>query len=217
MTCIFVPSKKAKTAEKSPIKYRTLFSSKAFILIFTTLLFRCLPYWMFLGMSSIIYVEALGVDLAHYGYYQGTWSLVFALGSVIAGVYVPRFQSKIILRLSAYISLLSLIAIVLVTLSDSKSPLLIATTFIVLSIAGIIPCIIVYPLLVSFFPEAKGKVASLFLTLRLILTAICIQLAGYFYTGSFKSVGVIISLIIVPVVITSFMMANNKEILAKLE
>ena len=217
MLIAFVPNRKAKKEAKVAIEYSSLFSSNAFMLLLTTLLFRCLPYWMFLGMSSIIYVEALGVDLVHYGYYQGTWALVFALGSIIAGTIVPKFSSKNMLILSAYFSLLSLIAIALVTVSDCKSPLLIALAFIVLSIAEVIPCVIVYPLFVNFFPEAKGKAASLFLTLRLVFTSIFIQIAGYFYNGSFQNVGIIITLIVIPVVITSFMIPYNKEILARLE
>jgi len=75
----------------------------------------------------------------------------------------------------------------------------------------------VYPLFFNYKPEAKAKISSLLFISRMLGAAICIQIAGYFYAGSFQNVGIIISIIIIPVVITSFMIPYNKEILLRLE
>lgn len=216
MTILFVPHKKAKAKEDISSEYKEIFSSKILMLLLSNLVFKALPYWVFLGMSSIIYVEALGVNLAHYGYYQGTWALVFSIGSVIAGIATKYVKSKTLLIFSAYMSLLGLIAIVLVTIFDTKSPLLIAAAFIIVSIAEIIPSTVMYPLCMHLLPHAKGKISSVLYISRMILISIALQIAGYFYSGSFQNVGIIISVIIVLVVVTSFMVARNKEILAKL-
>jgi MFS transporter, DHA1 family, multidrug resistance protein len=179
MTVVFVPNKKIKTREDASSKYQDIFSSKILILLLANLIFKGLPYWVFLGMSSIIYVEALGVDLAHYGYYQGTWALTFAIGSVIAGIATKYVKSKNMLILAAYVSLLSLIAIGLITIFDSKSPTLIAMAFLIFSIAEIIPSTVMYPLCINLLPNAKGKISSFLYISRMILSAIFVQIAGY--------------------------------------
>jgi len=134
MSLLFVPFKKAKKEEQVDVKYRDIFSSRPFMLLLANLFFKSLPYLVFLGMSSIIYVEALGVDLASYGYYQGACALVFAIGSLIAGLVVRKFHAKNMLVVSAYLALISFIALGYVTITDSKSPLLIAISFVIFSI-----------------------------------------------------------------------------------
>jgi DHA1 family bicyclomycin/chloramphenicol resistance-like MFS transporter len=41
------------------------------------------PYWIFVGISPLLYLKNFGVKLSHFGYYQGTLALTFALGSMV--------------------------------------------------------------------------------------------------------------------------------------
>ena len=82
MTMLFVPkSKLAKIKEPISLSgYMPIFKSKPLMLLIGIAVFMCVPYWIFLGMSPILYMKDLGVSLEYYGYYQGAWALVFALG-----------------------------------------------------------------------------------------------------------------------------------------
>lgn len=217
MTYLFIPLKKAKPEQQDPIRipYKMIFS-KPLMLLITNILLICLPYWIFLSMSSLIYVDALGVSLALYGFYQGTWALVFSLGSVIVGMVVHKFHPRSLVIASILATVAGFIAVFLVTIADCKNPLLIACSFTIYTIAEIIPATILYPLMLNYVPAAKGRIASLITILRLVFTAICIQIAGYFFNNSFQNVGIIISIIIVLVIITSIMILKNTEIMRRM-
>ena len=144
----FIPAAKLPVNKKTiaVTSYKEIFQSKPLMLLIVNLIFKSLPYWIFLGMSSIVYIEGLGVKgLAHYGYYQGAWALVFALGSIIMGLIVSKYDQKRMLLISNYICIFSLICIASVTMIDSKNPLFISLAFLVFSISEIIPSVILYP------------------------------------------------------------------------
>ena len=219
MTIIFVPHKKQEFHEErsSKISYWEIFNSRQLMLLITNLVLKSLPYYVFLSISSIVYVDGLGVSLSHYGYYQGAWALVFSVGSIIAVAVVNKYKSKNMLIFSVWITVVSFIAVGVVTILDCKNPLFIATAFTIFSVAEIIPSIVIYPLCINFIPEAKGKISSLLLVSRLILSSIFIQIAGYFYSGSFQNIGIIISIIIVFIIITSFLIIKNKEMMSRID
>ncbi len=194
MTLVFIPSFKIPQ-HKEPLSlqgYLPIFQSKTLMLLIMNMVFLCVPYWVFLGMSPILYMEDLGVSLAQYGFYQGAWALVFALGSIFFGLIINKFDQKKLLYFSAYNCVIGLIIIAWVTIFDSRSPLLITLAFLPFSLGTIIPSIILYPLLLNYMPQAKGRISAVFRGSILILTAIGIELAGYCYVGSFQNIGIII-------------------------
>ena len=66
-------------------------------------------------------------------------------------------------------------------------------------------------------PAAKGRIAAMSRIFILIFTALGIQVAGYFYAGSFQNIGIMISLIIIVIIITSFAVIKNPTIMKLLE
>src|SRR3990167_11342827 len=83
----FIPSYKLPKNPEAifPHGYIQLFRSKPLMLLITTLLFIFVPYWIFVGMSPLLYIKDLGVSLHYFGLYQGVLALVFAIGSVLYG------------------------------------------------------------------------------------------------------------------------------------
>lgn len=214
MTVLFIPaSNKPKDEDTISFKgYIPILKSKTVMLLIANLLFMFTPYWVFLGMSSILYIDGLGVTLDHYGYYQGAWAFIFALGSLFSGLIVKKYDAKKLLNFSTKILVASLFIIALATILDCRNPLLIMLSFLPFSIAGIIPNTIIYPLFLNIMPNAKGKVTSLFGVIRLVFTGICLELAGYYYNDSFQVIGIILTLIVLFAVVTTFMVLKNPAI-----
>ena len=215
MTMLFIPQSKLPERKEtiSLSGYLPIFKSKPLMLLIINTVFGLVPYWIFLGMSPILYMKDLGVSLEHYGYYQGAWALVFALGSIFFGLVISKFPARKMLYISAYTCLVGLGLVILVAYLDSKNPLIIALSFMLYNIGGIIPGIIIYPITLNFMPQAKGKVSALIKGLFLILTALGLEFAGYCYQGSFRSIGIIISFFIMIGVITLFFVIKNREII----
>ena len=214
MTMLFVPrSKLPKNKESISLGgYIPIIKSKPLMLLIINIVFMFVPYWIFLGLSPILYMKDLGVSLKHYGYYQGVWALLFAMGSISFGLIIEKFPAKRMLSLSAYTCLIGLIIIMIVAILDIKDPLIIALSLMPFNISGIIPFIIIYPIALNYIPSAKGKTSALIKASMLILTTLGVELAGYCYQGSFKSLGITLSFFIIIGVITLFMIIRDKEI-----
>jgi DHA1 family bicyclomycin/chloramphenicol resistance-like MFS transporter len=192
--------------------------SKPLMLLIISLIFVFVPYWIFVGMAPLLYIKDLKVSLAHFGYYQGLLAFVFAMGSIMFGLMMRRidFNQKKLINISLWVTVMSLIIIVMVACADSKNPLLITLTFLPFIIGQIIPSVILYPLSVNFLPQVKGRVSAVMQGGKLMLTAVGLQLAGYFYQGSFRSVAMVLIGFILIAVITMFYIVKNDRLISRL-
>lgn len=215
MTIMFIPvqNQSSQKEEATLFDYLPLFKSKSLMLLMAHITFMIIPYWIFVGMSPLLYMKALGVSLAHFGYYQGVLALLFAFGSIIFGFIINRFDRKKTLHVTNQIFIFSLLCMAWVTWINSANPLFITIAFIPFVIGQIIPSTILYPLCLNFMPKAKGRVSAVIVGSRLILCALSLQLAGLVYKGSFQYIGMIILPFILLSVITLFRVINNDEIM----
>lgn len=215
MTVLFIPAHKLPEHKEtlSLRGYMPLFQSKPLFLLIMHIVFGFVPYWIFVGMFPILYMEDLGVSLAHFGYYQGALAFVFGLGSILFGLIVNRYDSKKILYVSAFILIAGLMSMAVATFLNSPNPLFITLAFLPFIIAGIFSSPILQPLCLNFMPQAKGRVSAVLQGGRLILAALSLQLAGYFYQGSFLNIGIIIIVFILLTVITLIFVIRNRELM----
>lgn len=215
MTFFFIPTNKLPK-NKEPINlrgYLLIFKSKPLMLLATNITFMFVPYWIIIGMSPILYMEDLGVSLSEFGYYQGSLAFTFAFGSILSGLIVNKYDQKKMLYISAQISIIGLIIIAAVTLLNIKNPLIITLAYLPFNTALIIPSTIFYPICLNYLPEAKGRISAVLQGSRLIVATICLELAAYFYNGSFQNIGIILSFLITLAVITMFMVMKNLKII----
>ena len=213
MTALFIPYKAPEHKETMSFKgYIPLFQSNSLMLLMTNIICMFVPYWIFVGMSPLLYMKDLHVSLAHFGYYQGVLALVFAIGSVLFGLIMHIFPQEKILRTASKIYITSLISIGLITLTNSYNPLLITVAFLPFIISQIIPSNILVPICMNFIPDSKGKISAVLQGSQLIFSALSVEIAGYFYQGSFQNIGMIISIFIITATLTHFMVIKNSEI-----
>ncbi|MEI8295080.1 MAG: MFS transporter [Alphaproteobacteria bacterium] len=215
MTVFFIPNYKLpKQKESLSLRgYVPLFQSKPLVLLIAHIVFSFVPYWVFVGMAPLLYMEDLGVPLAHFGYYQGALALVFGLGSILCGFMVNHYDQKKMLALSTQILIVGFISVALVAVSNTLNPLLITFAFLIFIVGAIIPGTILGPLCLNFMPQAKGRVSSILQGGRLIFTILSLQVAGYFYQGTFQNIGIIIAGFIFMTVITLFFVIKNQELM----
>jgi DHA1 family bicyclomycin/chloramphenicol resistance-like MFS transporter len=219
MTVFFISSYPLLKHKELPSSYGyfPLFQSKPMRLLIIHIIVQIVPYWIFVGMSPILYMEDLGVSLSHFGYYQGSLAFIFAIGSLVSGLLIKRYDQKKMLYISGQIFIVGFISTALVTIIHIPNPLLITLALLPFIIGQIIPTTVLYPLALNFMPLAKGKVSAVLYSGRLIFTAISLQLAGYFYYGTFRSIGIIILGFIFVTVVTLFFVLKNRELMRFLQ
>jgi DHA1 family bicyclomycin/chloramphenicol resistance-like MFS transporter len=115
------------------------------------------------------------------------------------------------------IFIMGLLAMSYITTVNTHNPLLITLCFIPFIIGQIIPGAILSPICLNFIPEAKGRASALMQSGRLIICSMSLQLAAYFYDGSFRSVGIILSTFIFMAIIMLFAVLNNTYLMKPLE
>jgi len=217
MSLFFVPSyPRVEPKETFSAKgYVNIIKSKPLVLGITHFIMQFTPYWIFVGMSPLLYMGDLGVSLKQFGYYQGTLAFVFAMGSLLFGLIVAKYDQVKMLKVSGYMFIIGFISLGWVAFLDSFDPVVITLAFLVFVIACIVPSTILYPVLLELMPRAKGRVSALMQGGRLIFAALGLQLAGYFYQGSFRNVGLIIIAFIGLSTMTLFTIVNRRDIMER--
>ncbi|MES2219106.1 MAG: MFS transporter [Pseudomonadota bacterium] len=217
MTIFFIPFHKlASNNPALPLAgYRSIIKSKPLMLLITNILLLYVPYWVFVGMSPLLYIKDLNVSLAHFGYYQGMLAFVFAIGSIAYGLMIRKheFDQKRMLNLTLLILIMSLVTLSIVVLVESKNPLFITLAFLPFVISEIIPTVILYPLALNFLPRVKARVSAMIQGARLIVTAFGVQMAGYFYQGTFQNIGIVLICFILVAGVTLYLVINNKQLM----
>jgi hypothetical protein len=75
------------------------------------------------------------------------------------------------------------------------------------------PLNILWPLAVEVIESAKGRMGALLVSFRLIISAIAISLASYFYDGSFSSTGLAICTTLTISTISCFILFKRYNLL----
>jgi DHA1 family bicyclomycin/chloramphenicol resistance-like MFS transporter len=189
---LFVPDdKKHEEHIKINIKdYFILLKNKMVFFYVTTLCLCIGAYYTFVGLAPILYIEGLGVNLKHFGLYQGALTLTFGIFSIMSGAVVGKLGKKnsVILSFSFILSFV-IVNATLVTL-NINNPLIITLTLLLLSVGFVIPCNIMFVLALEIIPEAKGRVSALISTIKWIFAIIGVQGASYFYKNNYFAIGV---------------------------
>lgn len=215
MALFFIPIHKLPDQKEtlSLRGYLPLFQSKPLLLLMVNIICLFVPYWIFVGMSPLLYMKDLGVSLSHFGYYQGVLAFTFAIGCLLFGLIMHRYSAKTMLKLSLKICAFSFISLLWVTVSNNLNPLWITIAFLPFIISQIIPSNILFPLCLNFISEAKGKISAVLQGSRLILSALSLQLAGHFYEGNFQNIGLIINGFILVGIMTQWIIIKNVRLM----
>ena len=216
ITNFFIPNYAlSKTEDNSLLGWDlSVFRCKSLILLVSSIVFMFVPYWIFTGISPLLYIKNLGVSITHFGYYQGSIALSFGLGSLLYGLIVKKrlYNQKKILFFSIQILPVSFIIFGLVSFLNIDSPVVITLAFLPFIIGHIIPTAILYPACLNFAPKVKGQVSTMIQGGRLIFASIGLQITGYFYQNSFRNIGVVISCFIFISITVLFLLMKDKII-----
>jgi DHA1 family bicyclomycin/chloramphenicol resistance-like MFS transporter len=190
---IYIPDNKPNPlASLSFSGYKVVLQSKKTLYYILTLCFSVTPYWIFIGLSPLLYMNDLGVTLYEFGFYQGSMAALFAIASFSNGFFIRKFGTRKYTYFGIFMAILFIISCSIALIVETKNPLMITVIMHISSLAAIVPSNILYPLMFEEMPDAKGKTSAILTAIRMILIACGVQLAGYFYDGTFMALGIIL-------------------------
>lgn len=176
----------------SPTTYLPLLMSKKLMIFIMSIVFLGTSYWTFIGMAPILYMEGMGVDLKHFGYYQGIIALAFSIFSILSPKILTKYGFKKGLYYSVIFCALSAVLVLINTVFSVKTPALITLPMVFLAAAVVLPINILYPITLEILEKSKARTAALLNALRLLLTGGLLEVISYFYTGTFMHLGITI-------------------------
>lgn len=192
---LYIPhdKKKHETQPSSSLKeYITVFRSKKTMLYVTALSLLGVPFFTFVAISPILYMEELGVSLAEFGFYQGILSVIFAVLSFTNGFFFDKFGERNCFIASIALMGIYVVCIIFLLIFEVRNPMIITAATIFMSAAAAFPIAILWPLCVDSMPSARAKVTALTHAARLIITTAAIQLTSYLYDGRYFYIGLVI-------------------------
>ena len=218
MSFFFIPVHKEIPPQNKDFStgYGGILKTKPLVLLMGFFVCGFMPYWIFVGMAPLLYMEDLGVSLADFGYYQGSLAFIFAVGSVAMGFVIARVNAQKMLAFSGYLFGFSFLTIGAATLYDTSHALMITLVIVPFVVAQIIPNNLLYPVCLNYIPQAKGRVSALLQGGRLVFSAITLQIAGYFYQGSFQNIGILLCVFVFMSVVGLYLVMKSKSLMAPL-
>ena len=194
----------------SPKAYLPLLMSQKSWIFMGALCFFCVPYWIFIGISPLLYMENMGVSLEEFGYYQGSIALAFGIISLTSGLLMKWFGKKKCLTVGLVTCALSTVFLCSLSFFGSQTPLMITIGMLFLAVALVFPINIFYPDFIHILNDSKGRSAALFLFMRLVLTAFCLELISVIYGGQFFLIGFSFFLMLVTALFLSWIILKRK-------
>ncbi len=171
--------------------YLTLLRSKKFLASAFGLCFSVAPYFVLIGILPLLFMEALGVSINEYAFYQGSIVGFFSALSLGFPYVLSRFNIARVVRLSSMLAFGALFLSLISSMVVPDNPKLI-TFYMLLYAAGIVvPPSTLFGGAMDMFPELRACVSSLIGAFRMLAMAIGTALAGIFYDGSFMPIAFI--------------------------
>ena len=195
LAILFLPASEINHSVRLSIKeYKPIFNSKIAIYFIITICFISQSYWVFVGISPILYMEAYNISLKNFGLYQGSLCLLFSIVSLSSGYLIKQFGAKQCLFTGLCLLVIFTITINLLIIFNINNPIIITLSLLIESVGIVFPINILWPLALTAIPGTASRMTAIMTTSRLILTSLGLQLVGFLYNGVFSHIGLVMVL-----------------------
>lgn len=199
---LFLPETKT-CVEKINIRvlfngYKKLFSSVSFLGAATAPSLLYGGYMAFIAVAPFIYMNKFNLNMASYTFNQGAIIASFAITSAAFGKIIKVLGKKMTLLVATFLPFVGSMSMLF---SASSLELTISMSIFGVGFALIYPIIFAYS--VEIFPDIKGAVSSVIMSLRYLLCSIITGFATYFYNGNLIVIGIVMSVVATMVLMLS--------------
>lgn len=213
----FLPETLEKTERRACNKkalvegYKRLLTSKDFMFRALGCCFAVTPYFIFIGIMPLLFIEELGISLNRYSFYQGSVVGLFSVLSLTVPSVMSRFDNKLLVCLSTSLSVTGLLLGLIISSIFPDNALMITTCMLIYVIGIVQGPTFMFTSAMQLYPELRASAASLQQALRMLSMSIGTAIAGALYNGTFFPVAVILSaIILITVPLTVFVVRGSK-------
>jgi len=171
-------------------EYFTLIQSRKLLIFTGALCFIIAPYWVFISMSPIYYVNDLGVPLIEYMWYKNILAIIFGVISLMNGLIVDRFGCKNCFLFSISMCFLSIICQLIIVLTGIDEPKIITAAMAILTVGTAFLINFLYANALTAITNHMGKASVVIHSVRLIFTSVSLSIVSKLYYGNFFVIGI---------------------------
>lgn len=186
------PPRNKKKEITNKVSYSEIFRHKLAMYTMASSSCMALVYYVFVGISPVLYREALGVSLHEFGWHLAVMSVIFAFFSLLSNFFTKRWGMILCMKISIISFILFSVGLLVLVFYKITSPLWITAVLCLNAAACAVPSAILYPLGLNAIEGAKGRISAVHLASRLVLTAVGLQIASYIYDGTFAPIGILL-------------------------
>lgn len=192
---ISIPTRNIHMNHYNQLSYIPILKSQKAIIFLTTVTFIVTPYWTFVGLAPILYMDSMNVSLQEYGLYQGSIAGIFVCVSLLMPKILSILGSKKSLFYSIIIYGTGLSFMIMLSLRSIQEPLPTTLLMMIYVAGGVIPLSILYPISLKILENSESKASALINSMRLFFSAAAIEALSA-YTENFIFIGFALSTII---------------------
>lgn len=196
LTFLFVPETLPQNNRKKfkmrflLVDYKCLLTSQKFISPMLGLCFLVTPYFVFVGIISLLFMNELKLPMQEYVIYQGTIVGVFAVLSLLISLFGAQINLDRFLKGSMMLCVVSATGLVLhgLFLPDNAANLTIMMSF--LTAGLVVPCTVLFMRALAVFPDLQASSSALFQSVRMLMLSVGAAVAGAAYNGFYMPIGI---------------------------
>jgi len=187
-------------------EYFMLIKSRKLLIFTGALCFIIAPYWVFISMSPIYYVNDMGVPLIEYMWYKNILAIIFGVISLMNGILVNKFGYKNSFFFSIMMCFISIICQFVIVLMGIDEPRIITAAMAILTVGTAFLINFLYANALTTIKDHMGKVSVVIHSVRLIFTSISLSVVSKMYDGNFFVIGTtLIAMMLTGLLITSYL------------
>lgn len=171
--------------------YWRLLKSKKFMAAMLGVCFFVTPYFVFVGVISLLFMNELKLSMEEYVCYQASIVAVFSLLSLCVSVFGNYLNLDWLMKVSVCGGAVSAIALVLHGLFLPDDALSLTGLMAVLAAALVVPCSVLFVWAIAVYPDLQASASALFQSVRMFLLSIGTAVAGAAYNGFYMPIGLI--------------------------
>lgn len=191
-------------------EYFMLVKSRKLLAFTGALCFIIAPYWVFISMSPIYYVNDLKVPLIEYIWYKNILAIIFGIISLMNGSLVNKFGCKNCFFFSIGICFISIICQFIIVLSGIDDPQIITASMSILTVGTAFLINFLYANALTTVENHMGKVSVVIHSVRLIFTSVSLSIVSKLYYGNFFVIGTtLITMMFIGLLITVYLYSNK--------
>lgn len=161
--------------------YWKLMTSKKFMVAVIGLCLAVTPYFIFIGISPLLFQRKLGISLDDYKYYQGSVVGIFAILSLLVPTILRKFDANKLMWYSIAGSTVALGASFVLSFLIPDNANIITGLMWIYTAGIVMPPTLMFSEAMQVYPELRASSSSLIQSVRMLFMSAGAALAGALY------------------------------------